>query len=320
MPVFCGHHLEASYKVLLVALDRVFRFTAQDIKTVNDGFNDVVSTAAQKVNASDWMDDESKAQLTEKIFAVKKSLWPPDAVVKADLLEQLYGGFPENATSFAAYWMATKQAAKGLVNVTGQYEEAMSLPRNGMPGYLVYSYVSNTMELATAAIAAPMYYPNGTKAMLYGGLLFLISTYLVRAFDREGVRWMPNGTEVGNILSNASLFEYHNRERCLEGDIEHSVFPEVPAADIAYTAMKKSHARGGSVPLALRADLSEDKVFFITLCYISCGISGETSSRKFDCNKLARNSRAFAKAFRCPLRSKLNPAKKCHFFRDEDVD
>ncbi|XP_037576674.1 endothelin-converting enzyme 2-like [Dermacentor silvarum] len=313
LPVFCGHHVEDTYKVLVVALDLVYRFTARDIKTVNDGFADMVSAAVEKVNASDWMDDLSKARLTEKIFSVKKTLWPPDAVVNADVLEKLYTTYPENTTSFAAYWMASKRAT-GVVDVTGQYEEAMRLPWNTLPAYVVYDYVSNTMELATATIAEPLYYSNGAKAMLYGGLLFLMATHVVRAFDREGVRWTPNGTEVDSILSNASLFEYHDRERCLDGDIEHSVFPEVPAVDIAYTAMKQSHVRDGSEPLALRDDLSEDKAFFMTLCYISCEITGKESSRNFDCNKVARNSRAFAKAFHCPTGSKMNPDKKCNLF------
>ncbi|XP_037576664.1 endothelin-converting enzyme 1-like [Dermacentor silvarum] len=186
LPVFCGHQVEASYKILLAALDLVFRFNARDINTINDGFDDLVSTAVQKVNASDWIDDESKAQLTEKIFDVKKSLWPPDAFVNADLLEQLYGRFAENATSFAALWMTTRMAAN-IIMMRSQYKEVRNLPWNSLPAYLNYDYASNTMELATATIAAPLYYPKGSKAMLYGGLLFLMVTHLVRAFDNEGV-------------------------------------------------------------------------------------------------------------------------------------
>ncbi|XP_050037994.2 endothelin-converting enzyme 1-like [Dermacentor andersoni] len=313
LPVFCGKQVEASYKILLAALDFIFRFQARDIKTVNEGFDDVVSTAVEKVNASEWMDDESKARLTEKIFAVKRSLWPPNAVVNADLLEKLYGEFTENAPSFAALWMETRKSAS-IIMMTGQYEEVMRLPWNSLPGYVNYDYVSNTMEMATATIAAPVYYTKGAKAMLYGGLLFLMATHLVRAFDREGVRWTPNGSEVESILSNATLFEYHDRERCFDGAVEHSLFPEVPAFEIAYTAMKQSHVRDNSTPLALRDDLSEDKVFFMTLCYISCSSSGDKHSRNFDCNKVARNSKAFAEGFQCPAGSRMNPDKKCHFF------
>ncbi|XP_054928972.1 endothelin-converting enzyme 1-like [Dermacentor andersoni] len=313
LPVYCGHQLEASFKVLVAALDFVFRFTARDIKTVNNGFNDVVSAAVKKVNASDWMDDESKARLSEKILAVKKSLWPPKAIVNADLLQKLYGEFPEDTRSFAALWMGTRVAAS-QVTMTGPYLKTMRLPWNSLPGYAFYDYVSNVVELATATIAAPLYYPNGTKAMLYGGLLFLVATHLVRAFDSEGLRWTPNGTEVHSILSNATLSEYRDRERCLYGDREQSIFPEAPAVAIAYEAMKLSHVRDGSEPLALRDDLSEDKVFFMTLCYISCDISGDHRSPDFDCNKVARNSRAFAEAFHCAAGSKMNAKKKCEFF------
>nr|XP_054928971.1 neprilysin-1-like [Dermacentor andersoni] len=313
LPVFCGQQVEASYKILLAALDFVHRFNARDIKTVNDGFDDVVSTAVEKVNASEWLDDESKARLTEKIIAVRKSLWPPNAVVDADLLEKLYGEFTENTTSFAALWIETRTSASEIM-MTGQYEEVMRLPWNSLPGYVVYDYISNTMEMATATIAAPLYYPNGAKAMLYGGLLFLMATHLVRAFDREGIRWTPHGSEVGSILSNATLLQYQYRDRCFYGTEEYSLFPGVTAFEIAYTAMKHSHVRDNSLPLALRDDLSEDKVFFMTLCYISCSISGDQHSRNFDCNKVARNSKAFAEAFHCSTGSKMNPHKKCQFF------
>ncbi|KAH6927033.1 hypothetical protein HPB50_025348 [Hyalomma asiaticum] len=314
LPVYCGHQIEESYKVLVAALDLVHRFTAQDIKTIDDGFEHVASAAVDRVAASDWMDDESKARLTAKISATKKLLWPPHAIVNADTLEKLYDGFPEEATSFATYWMTAKLAGM-WVNTSGPYEETMRLLWNSMPGYVAYDYVLNTIELAMGAVGPPVYYQSGAKAMLYGGLLFLMATYLVRAFDAEGVMWTPNGTRVDTILSNATMSEYRVRERCRVNDtVEQSLFPEVPAFAIAYTAMKQAHVRDGSEPLALRVDLSEDKTFFMTLCYLSCQIAGKRNAAGFDCNKVARNSKAFAKAFRCHPGSKMNPDKKCYFF------
>lgn len=314
LPVFCGHQVEASFKVLVLALDVASRFTARDVKTINDGLEDLTSTALERVNVSDWMDDESKARLSEKIAALKKSLWPPDAVLNESTLQSVYGTFPDNKTSFAAQWMMTRLAVS-MVQMTGQYEEAMRLPWNSLPGYVFYDYISNAVGLATGTIAAPVYYPNGAKAMLYGGLLFLVATRLVRAFDSEGVTWAPNGTKVDSILSNATMFEYRERERCLVNDTsERSLFPEVPAYAIAYTAMKRAHIRDGSEPLGLGADLSEDKAFFMTLCYVLCPTSGDERGRDLDCNKVARNSKAFAKAFQCPKGTKMNPEKKCRFF------
>ncbi|KAH8028980.1 hypothetical protein HPB51_021835 [Rhipicephalus microplus] len=152
--------------------------------------------------------------------------------------------------------------------------------------------------------------------MLYGGLLFLLATRLVQAFDGEGIKWTPSGTKADSILSNGTMFEYRDRESCLSelNTSGRSLFPEVPAFSIAYTAMKQAHVRDGSVPMELRVDLPEDKTFFITLCYILCSTSGDNRANDFDCNKVARNSKAFAKAFKCPDGSKMNPEKKCNFF------
>ncbi|KAH8028981.1 hypothetical protein HPB51_021836 [Rhipicephalus microplus] len=111
LPVFCGHHLEASYKVLVLALDIASRFEARDVKIINDGFEDLVFTALEMVNASNWMDGESKVRLSEKILTVKKSLWPPEAAVNVDMLDQVYGDFPEDRASFAAKSLSTRMMA-----------------------------------------------------------------------------------------------------------------------------------------------------------------------------------------------------------------
>ncbi|KAL1435178.1 hypothetical protein MTO96_011102 [Rhipicephalus appendiculatus] len=230
LPVFCGHHVEASYKVLVLALDVASRFEARDVKIVNDGFEGLVSAALGMVNASNWMDDESKARLTKKVLAVKKSLWPPDAAVNADMLDKVFGDFPENSASFAAESVFTRLVASHL-SMTGPYEEAMLLPWNSLPGNVLYDYVSNTIEIPTGTVAAPAYYSKGAKSMLYGGLLFILATHLVRAFDAEGVKWTPSGTKVDSILSNTTMLHYRDRESCLaeDGTSEQSLFPEVPA-------------------------------------------------------------------------------------------
>ncbi|XP_075723852.1 membrane metallo-endopeptidase-like 1 [Rhipicephalus microplus] len=205
LPVFCGHHLEASYKVLVLALDIASRFEARDVKIINDGFEDLVFTALEMVNSSNWMDGESKVRLSEKILTVKKSLWPPEAAVNVDMLDQVYGDFPEDRASFAAKSLSTRMMASH-VSMTGPYEEAMLLPWNSVPGNVLYDYVSNTIEIPTGIIAAPAYYTNGAKSMLYGGLLFLLATRLVQAFDSEGIKWTPSGTKADSILSNGTMF------------------------------------------------------------------------------------------------------------------
>ncbi|XP_072141941.1 endothelin-converting enzyme 1-like [Dermacentor andersoni] len=202
------------------------------------------------------------------------------------------------------------------MNVTQEYEEAMRLRWNNLSGYASYNYVLNTVELAMSAMEAPTYYRNGTRAMLHGGLLFIMANQLIGATAQKGVRWTTNGTTVNNsLVTNYTLKELQKKESCLAGRGASSPFPELPAFAVAFTSMRTAHKRDGGQITLLREYLLEDKVFCMTLCYMSCDSSGQRNPQAPDCYKVARNSVSFSKAFNCPVNSPMNPKKKCSYFK-----
>ncbi|XP_072143042.1 endothelin-converting enzyme 1-like [Dermacentor andersoni] len=94
-----------------------------------------------------------------------------------------------------------------------------------------------------------------------------------------------------------------------------SVFPEIPAVEVAYAAYRHSLIDGGDeVPRGIPGGLSGDQVFFMTLCYMTCTLPGAVGPQTVDCNKAVRSSESFARAFRCPLGSPMNPRRRCTFF------
>ncbi|KAH7947301.1 hypothetical protein HPB52_009789 [Rhipicephalus sanguineus] len=273
-PPYCAHKVEASYKVL--ALGVVARLTVLDRRVIDGGFKSLVSAASGRIWNSAWMDDEDKVRMITKFASVSMGFLPPEAVLEDGALEGLYEEFPENRP---------------------------------------YGYISNTVQLAIGAAAAPAYYSSGTEAMLYGGLLFLLAMQMVKAVDEEGIRWYMNQTALDNtFLSNASLQAFRDRSECRYAAGNESAFPEVPALEIAYAALKESHLERNTEPLALSEQLPEDKVFFMTLCYMACGNVHVRGDIAPDCNKVVRNSDAFARVYACAKGSKMNPEKKCSFF------
>ncbi|KAH7972948.1 hypothetical protein HPB52_019371 [Rhipicephalus sanguineus] len=314
LPMFCGLMVEGTYKVLMLALGTSTLFTLRDREVIDAGFDSIVSAAVRKVNETGWMDGYSMSRTVDKLEAARKHMWPPESLLRGDALDVLYAGFPEDGPqSLAQYWIEAREALKGM-NRTPEYAEALSLPGNNFPDYLGYDYVNNVVKLAIGAAAPPAYYRNGTQAMLYGGLLFLIALQLVRAIDEEGIKWAPKSVqEEKSFLSNSTLATFSAKAEC--GQSDGTVFPEVPALEIAYAALVESHLRGEEpVPLSLGPNLPEDKVFFMTLCYLSCAKPGDRNLIPADCNKVARNSRVFANAFNCSVGSRMNPEKKCSFF------
>ncbi|KAK8762036.1 hypothetical protein V5799_026696 [Amblyomma americanum] len=175
-------------------------------------------------------------------------------------------------------------------------------------------YVVNSVELAIAAATPPAYNRNGTKAMLYGGLLFLMATPLVRAIDAEGLKWTSNGTVLNSILTDSTYGKFQAKATCNNGMENGSVFPEIPALDITYSALKNSYLLEEREPLPLREDLLAEKVFFMTLCYVTCANPSGHYHFAGYCNMLVQNSKSFAHVFNCPKGSRMNPDEKCSFF------
>ncbi|XP_075723993.1 endothelin-converting enzyme 2 [Rhipicephalus microplus] len=316
LPMFCGLMAEAAYKVLVLALSASSLFTPRDREVIDAGFDHIVSAAVRKVNDTDWIDAYSKPRTIDKLEATRKHMWPHESLLRGNALDVLYVGFPEDGPqSLTQYWIEVREALK-RINKTSEYMEALFLPSNSLPDYLGYDYISNVVKLALGAAAAPAYYRNGTQAMLYSGLLFLIAIQLVRAIDEEGIKWASQAfQEENSLLSNSTLEVFRTKAKCGQVDGEETVFPEVPALEIAYAALSESHLRGAeTVPLSLAPNLPEDKVFFMTLCYLSCARPGDRNLVPADCNKVARNSHVFAKAFNCSEGSRMNPVKKCSFF------
>nr|XP_037274647.1 neprilysin-1-like [Rhipicephalus microplus] len=96
---------------------------------------------------------------------------------------------------------------------------------------------------------------------------------------------------------------------CLPGNT--SIFPEVPAIEVAYEAFKQHQEEHDP---QLSEELTEEKVFFITACLSSCAKTPTDNLYGGDCNKAMMNFAPFAEAFGCPAGSKMNPAEKCTFY------
>ncbi|KAK8773406.1 hypothetical protein V5799_012063 [Amblyomma americanum] len=314
-PTFCGFHIEVPYRVLLLTLRFASRLTQSDKELVDAGFDRLVSTAVHLVNDSSWLDSESKALATDKLRAASLRLWPPAEFLNETNLEELFRAFPEKQESFGEYFIKSRQSIR-TISRTPEFDTVLGMPENyGLP-YFEYDYADNAIGVAIAAVARPLFYGKGTPAMFYGGFGFSVALELVKALDQEGLQWHPDGRLVHSFFSEASHAVFEAKNTCLnssEFDSGKSVFPEIPALQIAYSAFLDAASEPGS-QAQISTELTEEKVFFMTICYMTCARKDVKNPFAADCNKIVRNSAAFAKAFRCPEGSRMNPAYKCALF------
>ncbi|KAL1473904.1 hypothetical protein MTO96_038381 [Rhipicephalus appendiculatus] len=157
------------------------------------------------------------------------------------------------------------------MNASQGYYEALTLPLNMAPSYPVYSYALQSLKVPMYMINSPLYYLRGTDAMFFGGLGYFLALNLVKALDKVGIRWHPNGTNIGFILSDDDRKAFEEKDGCLKDEGADTVFPDLPALEVAHSAMQDVST---SDLQDLGKDLSSAKVFFMTLCMMACSLPG----------------------------------------------
>ncbi|KAH6929015.1 hypothetical protein HPB50_022392 [Hyalomma asiaticum] len=310
-PIVCAFQVESSYRMLVLALEFVTRFTREDEDLVLTHLRGLTAAAVRKLRSSAWLDDESKALAEQKMNHLRTLLFPSSSFVNNSFLEDLYKDFVDEEVSFRDYWLEARLAiAKD--NRTPEFEATLSLPSNIPPPIFGYNYVRNVIGAPIGIVNRPLFYNDGTNAMFYGGLGFLVALEMVRALDSVGLRFHLGGRNRKSIYSSAPEGSFEDRDSCLRDEGMESIFPEVPALEITYEALSEALKSADAKPGL--PGLSEEKVFFMTICYMTCLTPGATNLFSANCHKIVRNSPAFHEAFNCSKGSKMNPTKKCSFF------
>ncbi|KAH7937699.1 hypothetical protein HPB49_014831 [Dermacentor silvarum] len=216
-PIFCGLHVEAVYKLLVRCLTTVSRLTGSDEKFIDGAYGSLVSTAVRMVNASKWLDDESKALAVRKLSSLRVRVWPPSQYMDNYRLEEYYKEYPLRSETFREYWTSCFMSHQFMPQriKAEEMDDPDSLLTNYVPAHVSYDYILNSMDLPVGIVDRPLYYPEGTDAMFYGGLGFLLAKEMVKALDSVGLRWHPNGNEVDSIFSQASTSEFRFKDGCL---------------------------------------------------------------------------------------------------------
>ncbi|KAH7960241.1 hypothetical protein HPB49_018101 [Dermacentor silvarum] len=93
-PYFCERFVETAYRFLVIALASVSLFSREERAIVSARFDSLVSAAVDLVNASQWLDAESRQLAAEKLSSTHLKLWPPAKYLESDALERMYQVFP----------------------------------------------------------------------------------------------------------------------------------------------------------------------------------------------------------------------------------
>ncbi|KAL1466545.1 hypothetical protein MTO96_026583 [Rhipicephalus appendiculatus] len=309
LPRFCAGQVEPSYKLLVAAMASVAQFSEDERHRIEAHLDGIVQMTVEKTEATSWLDNTTKRVAVDKLKTMRTVLWPSKKFLTPKVLDGVYKGFPHRAPSFTDFWIEAHRSQRLLLGSEAAEEELLLGHNHHLP-YLEYARVLNHISLSIGALAPPLYYPDGTEAMLHGGILYLYARALIKAIGNDEDTVNPQGEVVPTRLGDDVKDAFEQRTLgCLAGNT--SSFSDVPGMEVAYEALKRQL---GKRHVQLSKTLTEEKVFFITSCLATCSLTPADNLFAGDCNKAVMNFAPFAKAFECPVGTPMNPVNKCPFF------
>lgn len=208
-----------------------------------------------------------------------------------------------------------------------------------------YNQNINTVFLLATQLQDPYFTPRLPAAISYGGRGFTIAHELGHGSDRKGIEFDKDGKKIPWKSHNASK-GYDQRAKCfadqysnyilhisndtkedikLNGTITNNEdMADSVGVQIAYAAYKKAEKEKIQSKLPGFEDISNDKLFFLSLVNYWCSTtkSGYDDNIEFDVHSPSKyrvigalsNMAAFSEAFNCPQNSSMNRQHKCNLW------
>ncbi|XP_049520671.1 endothelin-converting enzyme 1-like [Dermacentor silvarum] len=301
----------------------------------------LVETLRDSLKGLSWIDEGSLQEALLKLSNLTFDVLPGDAFFGAEGVIDMFRDFDaaaDNAgeeASFMGYFVRFSETLRGYLGsdryeavYRRRLEEADTRPAK-------YFYYTNSLRVSLAALEVPLYSTDGTYAMNYGGLGSYVARELSRVFDdvgtlvdyegRPGAWWGSTKSAVYKeklscTFDRMSSGDTVGGDSSAEdgGDRRLQLLPHMPALETAYRAYKRAVATDletnvDVLHLPNLEEYTDDQLFFLTYCHVLGAPKGDRNAQRL-CNVPLRNFGSFAKAFRCPVGSPMNPKKKCTFF------
>ncbi|KAH9368550.1 hypothetical protein HPB48_020941 [Haemaphysalis longicornis] len=309
--LYCALFVENSYRTLIVSAYAHSNMNSAKRQALDADLRGLLDAAVRKINASLWLKEHSKRMAVEKMQVMTTRIWPPEQYLTVQNLDSAYESFPANSnTSFVQSWVTTRKAQRRLQGTPLQ-EVTDNLHPMISFSLVDYDYLMNEVRVAISALASPVYYAQGTRSMFYGGLGFLYAFHALKAIDSTGRRIAANGKVAFPWLSTEEATALDERGLCQDVQRDDTFLTSLAALEVSLSEFQATRSRDGNH--ATSANLTEDQVFFSTLCRLTCG-APSNRARVLRCNDLVKNVANFAAAFHCPRGSPMNPRTRCRYF------
>ncbi|XP_047995531.1 neprilysin-4-like [Leguminivora glycinivorella] len=202
-----------------------------------------------------------------------------------------------------------------------------------------YSRNKNQIMFPAGILQPPFYHRHFPRSLNYGGIGVVIGHELTHGFDDKGRLFDCNGN-LHRWWSDSAIEAFHRRAQCLIDQYGRYVVPEVNMKLDGVNTQGENIADNGGVKQAFRAYIrwvqkngvedetlpglnhTHTQLFFLNFAQVWCGAMRAEAMRnklktavhspgRFRVIGTLSNSNDFAREFKCPLGSPMNPVEKC---------
>ncbi|KAI9002782.1 hypothetical protein BC832DRAFT_560809 [Gaertneriomyces semiglobifer] len=294
----------------------------------------------------EWLDDATRKKAVEKVHSLVQKIGYADIVMKPKELAKKYHDAQVNPEAFFDNVVTLRKwhITENLLDILRPVDRS----EWGMTPPTVNAYYNPAMnEIAfPAGILQPPFYGMVHPSYLnYGAIGVVVGHELTHAFDNMGRQYDSKG-RLEDWWTNKTLVEFTKRTKCFveqyggytvrgpdgkEVHVDGTLTLGENLADNgglsrAYEAFHydfSSPGGGHRNPLLPGfGDMTRDQIFFVSFAQVWCSNmrpelalrrvrTDPHSPNRYRVIGSVSNSQEFAKAYKCPVGSKMNPKDKC---------
>jgi membrane metallo-endopeptidase-like protein 1 len=299
----------------------------------------IMEAFVELLEEEDWLTPETKAFAKQKVHTMNQKIGYPDYLNNSSAVDTEYFRYvvydgDYYKTKFQFYEMYQK-------DILERIRHPVDRDRWVAGAALVNAFYSpNTNEIIfPAGILQPVFYnKHFPRSMNYGGIGVVIGHEITHGFDDRG-RLYDNKGNIRQWWDNATVVKFEEKAKCIEDQYSSYVLDQISMRINGRSTKGENIADNGGLKQAYRAykkyetfhpipqqlpgvNLTQDQLFFLNYAQIWCGVMNDKEAvRKLRTSEHSpgpirvkgplSNSKDFADAYKCPVNSPMNPAKKC---------
>lgn len=302
--MMCTVHVDAAYGALIAAGQRTLLASAHQSK-IRQVLAHIHKVAVEKVRSSAMHDVSARSAIAELISKTKCLIWSERGFDSLDALERIYGPSRSGTSTFFGEWLSSRQQWQRAKN-NSVNTEISSVFLADLEHITSYNAATSTISLSPAGLAPPLFYAHGTSAMLCGGLGYVYAAEMFRAVN--ALSYLLDGDTVAVPTDINNRHAFWSTFSCSPPDKADSLYPDLLALHVAYTAYMRFRDRTSDLPLKGLENYSPEQIFFITYCRSGCYASFGGDRANGVCADMSKTLPTFSAAFAC------GPYYKCRYF------